>query len=40
MGHQPRPPMPPISERVGCSEHDTYNDNCFGCYLRNGGGDD
>jgi hypothetical protein len=32
--------MPPIAERVGCNDHDTYTPGCFGCWVRNGGGND
>lgn len=41
MGHQHPGHMPPPAERVGCAEHpDGYDPACFGCWLRNGGGDD
>lgn len=41
MGHQNTcENLRPRDEWVGCSEHDEYNDNCFGCWIRNGGGDD
>lgn len=29
--------MPPREERVGCADHETYDDDCVACYLRNGG---
>ena len=32
--------MPPREQWVGCGNHAEYNNNCFSCHLRNGGGDD
>lgn len=32
--------LKPIAERVGCAKHETYDANCFGCFIANGGGND
>jgi len=40
MGHQPRTPLPPLADRVGCRVHTTYNPDCLGCHIFNGGGND
>ena len=34
----------PLAERVGCGSwgvgHDTYQGDCFACWIKNGGGND
>lgn len=32
--------LAPVGERVGCDKHETYNNDCFTCFVINGGGTD
>lgn len=32
--------LKPRAERIGCSKHEEYNSDCFGCFVINGGGTD